>query len=833
MNEENNDNKNEELEKNENNIKDIENAVKDGASLGKNIATGNAAGVAKDAVKLAMNKTVRKKIIISTILKVLAPIMLFIFLGLALSGVFNAVGDAVQDFLEGLADFFTIDRTDGSITITDEQIEAIIKEIESLGVSVEDLKLLGDYTENATEEEKEAALEKYIRKFYEAQVATETLNYYHKNSTNDKTYGSVYVYRTSENDTDGSNKYKLTYIDYEKMKEKQASGDTSIYDNFSIDDSGNLVVVGKEETTIEDLTKNIKYPKQTMLTLTNINYKSAISQYTTKMNFLLYLTMISQNPEFVSAVVDLIKDNRIEITVMDNKTTKVENKTVTYTQHKKWIEKKIIGSGQTQREEETPKRTESDVTEETRTTIETYSPSVKVTYVKTWFCEQEVKYKKGEPINEEPEHNSIGPNSESEPPGEEGSWKTNIVEVVDRTTEKVLYDELPRENVKIILGESGDAEKYKNGQISEPTFVGLMETKFRIPYSTREEEAGSNLVSGAELLFYLLQKDPNLENMELIMKEAINLYLGYKKYDVELDGSIFEIGDFVTAGGGSSSSLLKEYIRMWENSGNAPTNADGTKYIIQDDGAGNLAVGYGIDIYNGGFADLFIAAGYKIELGAEVDVDFVDALEQQEIDSNISSVKSITSGLNLKEYQIHALVSRAYNCGVSGALSTTRGSPAMNFVNSYKTYWKEEDDQFEEKNSDSNFSHSLYTQYMSKPVTASGQYMLGLERRRKSEWTLFQTGYYDVIGKWYEEGGRIIECAREIHQYMEQNNYTYCVYGTNSYEECSKYGKSHGLNRTFEESKNGYHNTCCATYVKWVLQEAGYLGENERFRWCR
>ena len=833
MNEENNDNKNEELEKNENNIKDIENAVKDGASLGKNIATGNAAGVAKDAVKLAMNKTVRKKIIISTILKVLAPIMLFIFLGLALSGVFNAVGDAVQDFFEGLADFFTIDRTDGSITITDEQIEAIIKEIESLGVSVEDLKLLGDYTENATEEEKKAALEKYIRKFYEAQVVTETLNYEHKESTDTNTYGAVYVYRTSENDTDGSNKYKLTYIDYEKMKENQASGDTSIYDNFSIDDSGNLVVVGKEETTIEDLTKNIKYPKQTMLTLTNINYKSAISQYTTKMNFLLYLTMISQNPEFVSAVVDLIKDSRIEITVMDNKTTKVENKTVTYTQHKKWIEKKIIGSGQTQREEETPKRTESNVTEETRTTIETYSPSVKVTYVKTWFCEQEVKYKKGEPINEEPEHNSIGPTSESEPAGEEGSWKTNIVEVVDRTTEKVLYDELPRENVKIILGESGDAEKYKNGQISEPTFVGLMETKFRIPYSTREEEAGSNLVSGAELLFYLLQKDPNLENMELIMKEAINLYLGYKKYDVELDGSIFEIGDFVTAGGGSSSSLLKEYIRMWENSGNAPTNADGTKYIIQDDGAGNLAVGYGIDIYNGGFADLFIAAGYKIELGAEVDVDFVDALEQQEIDSNISSVKSITSGLNLKEYQIHALVSRAYNCGVSGALSTTRGSPAMNFVNSYKTYWKEEDDQFEEKNSDSNFSHSLYTQYMSKPVTASGQYMLGLERRRKSEWTLFQTGYYDVIGKWYEEGGRIIECAREIHQYMEQNNYTYCVYGTNSYEECSKYGKSHGLNRTFEESKNGYHNTCCATYVKWVLQEAGYLGENERFRWCR
>ena len=40
-------------------------------------------------------------------------------------------------------------------------------------------------------------------------------------------------------------------------------------------------------------------------------------------------------------------------------------------------------------------------------------------------------------------------------------------------------------------------------------------------------------------------------------------------------------------------------------------------------------------------------------------------------------------------------------------------------------------------------------------------------------------------------------------------------------------GEQHGLNTTFEASKNGFHHTCCATYVSWVLQEAGYLTEAE------
>ena len=86
----------------------------------------------------------------------------------------------------------------------------------------------------------------------------------------------------------------------------------------------------------------------------------------------------------------------------------------------------------------------------------------------------------------------------------------------------------------------------------------------------------------------------------------------------------------------------------------------------------------------------------------------------------------------------------------------------------------------------------------------------------------------DIFGNKIYSGGTIVEIADMIHKYMEQNNYTYCVLNdSNEYEECKKYSKAHGLNRTFEESKTGHHNTCCATYVSWVLQMAGYIEDSD------
>lgn len=64
--------------------------------------------------------------------------------------------------------------------------------------------------------------------------------------------------------------------------------------------------------------------------------------------------------------------------------------------------------------------------------------------------------------------------------------------------------------------------------------------------------------------------------------------------------------------------------------------------------------------------------------------------------------------------------------------------------------------------------------------------------------------------------------AKEIHDYMRENNYGYCTYDN----RCNHEGNC-GLNSTFELSKNNHKNTCCATYVSWVLQETGYLTKQE------
>ena len=51
-----------------------------------------------------------------------------------------------------------------------------------------------------------------------------------------------------------------------------------------------------------------------------------------------------------------------------------------------------------------------------------------------------------------------------------------------------------------------------------------------------------------------------------------------------------------------------------------------------------------------------------------VPVEFVDSLEDREISEAMDFIKNKTAGLELENYQIYALVSRAYNCGQDGAV---------------------------------------------------------------------------------------------------------------------------------------------------------------------
>ena len=685
---------------------DMGEAAKEGADLAKNVATQNYVGIAKNAVKLAANKTFRKKAAKHAILQIVLPFVILIIAGAIVTGLLEEIVDTIVDVLVGIADFFTIDIDVGSIKIEDEAVDTIINSIEELGVSAEDLYLLGDYGENATEEEKQEALRKYIRKFYEAQVVTETLNYYHKEPTDTETYGGVYVYRTNENDSDGTNRRNLTYIPYEEMQEKQKAGDSTAKDYFSIDnETGNLVVAVTNQSIIETGTSLDSLSEQsntTTITLKTIDYKSAISQYTTQMNFFICLTMVSQNPEFASAVVDLIKDSKIDITIMDNTSTTVRTETYTY----------ILNS-----KEEGPVRPIPSIptqeTEITRTTTINTNPSFEVTYAKTWFCEQSISYKKSTEGPTQTVNNTTTLADQVEPPSI-GSWRTEQTKHVLEEVTTISYEEIPSEGATYILGQAGDGERYANGEIDEPTFVGLLETEFKIPNSSRTDVPGPMLDHNADVLFYLMQQDSKLQNMEKIMRYALYLYSG-KDYGVtSLDGSLFEIRDFATVGL-SGGSAIAEFIRSYENealrvymNGTSSDYSAVSDYVNQDktqyrmyytprDGCLNFS--YGIMVRNslgdlnnvGYFADEGIDLQslidqYNSGTDVYVDVEIIDRIFLKIINDRKNSLKEILAehGVSMEAHQIDALVSVSYQYGNCGQYY----SGSNNIVELYKTYYQ-------------------------------------------------------------------------------------------------------------------------------------------------
>lgn len=552
-------------------IQDTTNAVKDGADLAKNVSTGNVLGAVKDGVKLIGNKKVRRTILVL----LLIPIIVIVALGMSLFSVFGTIGDTIQNVVNSFIDLFKIgDDWDGSIKIKGEDISKVIKEIENLGFDMDDLWLLGDIEKEDTDNEEtlkkkqEEAAKKYIRKFLEAQLVTETPHYEpviaSGNAYNQKTYGQVYIYRANDQEyiNENSKATPMSWMSYSTMQEEAAKnnekGLNAIKNHYSIDDEGKLVIA--QWTKMETTGK----ADEVIISLKHIDYKSAISQYTTPMNFFIYLTMVSQNPEFVSAVTDMVKNSRIELTIMDTKTVNVEEEKYSFTRNTKTTHETkrqgvVINTYTTSRSR--------GVEQTTTTTTTTVVPTPKITYAKTWFSEQRITYKIA---NQDPYHNyekytenedsSLADDAEPGDPQANGStsWNTNKCREITTDVTGTTYKEETRGNVIDKTGEKGsngvtqDSYKNERRQVKnnftvddKTTFLGLLDDYFKIPNSNRYEAAGkTNMVGGAEWLFGLMEKDGRLQNLEQVMRYVMYKYTG-KEYGVkELDLSIFNIRDF-------------------------------------------------------------------------------------------------------------------------------------------------------------------------------------------------------------------------------------------------------------------------------------------------
>lgn len=283
---------------------------------------------------------------------------------------------------------------------------------------------------------------------------------------------------------------------------------------------------------------------------------------------------------------------------------------------------------------------------------------------------------------------------------------------------------------------------------------------------TKYAKARVAILTRTEWIFNLLREYEDTAKLENVIRYIFNMAFNTKQFgqfaaeDVENIFAILKLGEEMIPVSTSGFNDLKEYIRSFENSsmlayinGKSSYNSYVSKYITEDkkyyimqtDGYGHNTIGFGVDIFNGGFEDDFALAGYSTDIGTQVPVEFVDALEEEELRSKLSAVKKKTKDLNLEIYQIYALVSRAYNCGTSGALDDLYTE--FTFKEAYTRYFNQDEDN-KYGNVVGDFNHELYTNYMSIPIKSNGEIAPGLVTRRESEWTLFQTGYMDTLKRW-------------------------------------------------------------------------------------
>ena len=307
----------------------------------------------------------------------------------------------------------------------------------------------------------------------------------------------------------------------------------------------------------------------------------------------------------------------------------------------------------------------------------------------------------------------------------------------------------------------------------------------------------------------LLNSNPKIISKYLTNGQKTSKYIGYSKSDLTISQGVKNVTKLLKdfAGDGSlpfvygkslgfavqgtdigrytsGMNLLKEYIRSREShtgladeNGNPVTTLADAKYYRVGLVGGNRTVGYGIDLDAGGKEEeIKKASGLSvINAGDLIEIAIVDAAEDEVLKGFYDKMKGFTSELELPEYQLHAMVSRAYNCG-PGSLSGTGTSTGaigirngLNFIQAYNTLWnKETDDLYEtlyeqyksaESSSGSaikgqvNYENALYKDYMSSPTNPGTSVEQGLINRRKSEWTLFSTGYYDSLSRFWSRGG--------------------------------------------------------------------------------
>lgn len=390
-------------------------------------------------------------------------------------------------------------------------------------------------------------------------------------------------------------KYKK-YEDFVKLiEENNEKNEDSVLNYFSLDEEW-MLCIGKKTKIVT--MQNGKSEVKNIIEEVKVPYQTIVSQYSVPFEFFIALQTASSNPEYVSAVADLIQeDGEIELTIFESKETSVTTTTQTYkpvttsnneeesnkeenneetkkenenkettTNNKKPnlqkpntdVQPAILTRSSTkvnkdkEQSEESKEQTENKEEskeektigpEETHITItakESTIISVKVTKADVWVIKQNASYVK---TNTTPEY----------PFGKDG-----ITTKLDNEEDKVDITENIKQEIKkeewVLDSENSNIE------IEKDKFLGLWRNaaglpgldydpdgqlvKYKLPQGLLSYESPiENILSSKELLYDQLERGENTQTHALLMRYLIQYYLDPDSA-VEPDLSIFENSGF-------------------------------------------------------------------------------------------------------------------------------------------------------------------------------------------------------------------------------------------------------------------------------------------------
>lgn len=190
----------------------------------------------------------------------------------------------------------------------------------------------------------------------------------------------------------------------------------------------------------------------------------------------------------------------------------------------------------------------------------------------------------------------------------------------------------------------------------------------------------------------------------------------------------------------SSSTTLIDFINQFEGVGcSGLLSEEGDNYVACVGVDGVTTIGHGVvwEFHK----EIFQKYGYdNVSSGTRIPKDVVDKIQLELLENNFGT--PVRNGLaeagidDLKDYQIDALISRAYNCGPYSVLAGTSYSFIPAYLKYKGNYTKDEMNKYID---------GIWLDSMSIPITSNGQRLLGLQRRRASEWIWFTTGEVDFL----------------------------------------------------------------------------------------